>query len=105
MGSEYHLKKLLIFIILLPVFFYTLVGTSWIGSYIMLEGNWKEHIVFTPETATEPQQIYEIDKFIYAFKYQPMVCIICILSFLILIGIIISWISRKFRHRPKNIVN
>ncbi|MEI4804482.1 MULTISPECIES: DUF4306 domain-containing protein [unclassified Bacillus (in: firmicutes)] len=99
------MKQLLIFIILLPVFFYTYVATSWTGSYIMLEENWKKHIVFTPETATESQQIYEIDKFIYAFKYQPIISIVCILSFLILIGIIISWISRKFRHSPKNIVN
>ncbi|MEC5425744.1 DUF4306 domain-containing protein [Virgibacillus sp. C22-A2] len=71
------MKKLLIFILLLLVFAYSFFATTWTGSYIMLEENWKSHIVFTPEKATNPQQIYEIDKIIYAFKYTPMMSIVC----------------------------
>jgi hypothetical protein len=71
----------------------------------MLEEKWKNHIVFTPVKETEPQQIYEIDKFIYAFKYEPMMSIVCVLSFLVIIGLIIFWFSRKFRHKTKSIAN
>ncbi|WP_175638439.1 DUF4306 domain-containing protein [Metabacillus schmidteae] len=94
------MKKFLIFILLFPVFAYSFFATSWTGSYIMLEENWKEHIVFTPVNMKEPQQIYEIDKFFYALKYQPIISIICILSFLLLIGISISWI-KKYVMTPK----
>lgn len=69
----------------------------------MIEEDWKEHMFFTPEYSIEPRQIYEIDKYLYAFKYQPVISIVCILSLLILIGIIISWISKKFRINPKTI--
>ena len=55
----------------------------------MLEEKWKNHIVLTPVKETEPQQIYQIDKFIYAFKYEPMMSIVCVLSFLVIIGLII----------------
>ena len=71
----------------------------------MLEENWKNHIVFTPEKATEPQQIYEIDKFIYTFKYEPMMSIVCVLSFLVIIGIIVFWFSKNLRHKTRSIVN
>ena len=64
----------------------------------MLEEDWKSRIVFTPETATEPQQIYDIDKFLYAFKYQPGISIICLISFFILIGLIMYSAVKKFRH-------
>lgn len=99
--SEKNLKRLIVFILLLPVFVFSFFATSWTGSYIMIEEDWKEHMVFTPEHSIEPRQIYEIDKFFYAFKYQPVIGIVCILSFFILIGIIISWISKKFRINPK----
>ena len=71
----------------------------------MLEENWKSHTVFTPEKATDPQQIYEVDKFIYAFKYQPIMSIVCVLSFLVIIGLIVSWFRNKFRHKTKSIAN
>lgn len=71
----------------------------------MLEENWKSHTVFTPEKATGPQQIYEVDKFIYAFKYQPIMSIVCVLSFLVIIGLIVSWFRNKFRHKTKSIAN
>lgn len=103
--GENKLKRLLIFILLLSVFAYSFFGTTWTGSYIMFEENWKSHIVFTPEKASEPQQIYEIDKFIYAFKYDPMTSIVCVFSFLAITGLIIFWISKKFHHKTKRIVN
>ncbi|QGQ45895.1 DUF4306 domain-containing protein [Metabacillus sediminilitoris] len=95
------MKRLIVFILLLPVCVFSFFSTSWTGSYMMIEEDWKEHIVFTPENSIKPQQIYEIDKYFYAFKYQPVISIVCILSFLILIGIIISWISKKLRINPK----
>lgn len=98
------MKKLIIFIFLLIAFAYSFFLTSWAGSYIMIDENWKNHIVFTPEKATEPQQIYEIDKFIYAFKTDPLLSMVCVLSFLTLIGFIVFWISKKFRQN-KSIVN
>lgn len=66
------MKRILIFILLLPVFAYSFFTTSWTGSYIMLEENWKEHVVFTPDSVQEAKQIYEIDKYLYALKYQPI---------------------------------
>ena len=99
------LIRLLIFILLLPVFAYSFFATSWTGSYIMLEENWKSHTVFTPEKATDPYQIYEVDKFNYAFKYQPIMNIVCVLSFLVIIWLIARWFIGKFRHKSKSIAN
>lgn len=99
------MRRVIIFIILLLVFAYSFFVTSWTGSYMMLEEDWEKNIVFTPEKATEPQQIYEVDKFIYAFKYEPMISIVCVLSFLSLIGFVILWISKKFDHNTKSIEN
>ncbi len=63
----------------------------------MIDEGWKEHVVFTPDHFIEPQQIYEIDKFLYACKHQPISSIVCILSFMALIVIIISWARTWFR--------
>ncbi|KAA0965676.1 DUF4306 domain-containing protein [Sporosarcina sp. ANT_H38] len=95
------MKKLIVLIFLLFAFAYSIFLTSWTGSYIMIEANWKNHIVFIPEKATEPQQIYEIDKLIYAFKIDPLLSIVCVSSFLLLIGFIVFWISKRFLHKPK----
>ncbi len=95
------MKKLIIFIFLLLAFVYSFFLTSWAGSFIMIEEDWKNDIVFTPEKVTEPQQIYEIDKFIYAFKIDPLLSIVCVLSFLMIIGFIVFWISKKFHHKTK----
>ncbi|QNK89582.1 DUF4306 domain-containing protein [Sporosarcina sp. resist] len=95
------MKKIIIFIFLLLAFVYSFFLTSWSGSYIMIEEDWKNHIVFTPEKVTEPQQIYEIDKFVYAFKIDPLLSMVCVLSFLTLIGFIVFWISKKFHHKTK----
>jgi hypothetical protein len=95
------LKRLIIFILLLPVFAYSFFLTTWTGSYIIGEEDWKNHIVFTPEKATKPQQIYEIDKLIYAFKIDPILSIVSVLSFLMIIRFIVFWISKKFRHKTK----
>lgn len=103
--SELKLKRIITFILLLPIFAYSFFATSWTGSYIMLEENWKKHIIFTPMNATDPKQIYEIDKFFYALKYQPIITIACIISFLILLSIIVTWIIKKFNNNEKSIVN
>ncbi|MBU7592797.1 DUF4306 domain-containing protein [Metabacillus halosaccharovorans] len=103
--SELKLKRIITFILLIPIFAYNFFATSWTGSYIMLEENWEKHIIFTPKNASEPKQIYEIDKFLYAFKYQPIITIVCIISFLILISIIVIWIIKKYNNNDKSIVN
>lgn len=68
----------------------------------MLEEDWMTHIVFTPKSSTGPEQIYEVDKFLFAFSIQPLLSVVCLLSFLILIGIIIYWVMKKF-HSQKMI--
>jgi hypothetical protein len=68
------------------------------GSYLGLEADWKERVVFTPDGVTTPDQIYLIDKLIYAFPFHPLIGTACIVSFLILIGIIIFAVINKFRH-------
>ncbi|WP_226665270.1 DUF4306 domain-containing protein [Metabacillus litoralis] len=99
------MKKLLLFIILLPVFLYCFYATSWSASYLMVEEDWKNQIVFTPNTNSDPQQIYEVDKFIYAFKIQPMISVICVLSFVGLISIITLWIINNLKSKTNKIAN
>lgn len=50
------MKRIIIFILLIPIFAYSFFATSWTGSYIMLEEDWKNHIVFTPENAKRVQE-------------------------------------------------
>lgn len=88
--------SILSFIILIPIFAITFISTSWTGSYLMLADNWQQQIVYTPKTATSPKQIYDVDKFLYAFNTQPFEAVICVLSFVLIIGIIIYWIISKF---------
>lgn len=45
----------------------------------MFEEDWKNQIIFTPKNTNEPQEIYEIDKFIYAFKIDPLLSVVCVL--------------------------
>ncbi len=64
---------------------------------MMIEEDWEEHRVFTSELSTEPQEILEIDKYTFAFKHEPIMSIICILSFFMLIGILTSFLMKKLR--------
>lgn len=91
------LSRVILFLIMIPAFAYSFFATSWTGSYIMLEEDWMTHTVLTPKSATGPEQIYEVDKFLYAFTIQPFLGIVCLFSFFILIGILIYWVLKKFR--------
>ncbi|KYG37664.1 DUF4306 domain-containing protein [Bacillus gaemokensis] len=58
--------------------------TSIIASYLMISEDWKDHLVFTQQVTTNTEHIYEIDKFLYAFKIEPIAVTIFILSTLYL---------------------
>lgn len=75
-------------------FFFTAATGSYLG---YVEGNWKENLVFTPKSVDEPEDIYEVDKIIYAFNVHPIVTIVFILSSLILIVGIIYCITKLIR--------
>ncbi|MGC4377253.1 DUF4306 domain-containing protein [Fictibacillus sp. Mic-4] len=55
-------------IILFPLFVYSAITLSWMDSYLMYVGNWKDQLIFTPKTITDTNQIYEIDKLLYALE-------------------------------------
>ncbi|PEY44758.1 hypothetical protein CN354_00145 [Bacillus cereus] len=78
------------YVIILPILFFSLFITSWTASYLSISEDWKQHIVFTPQTAEDSNQIYEIDKLLYAFKYNPVFTTIFVLSIVYLIGIMIT---------------
>ncbi|MEY8349455.1 DUF4306 domain-containing protein [Bacillus cereus] len=78
------------YIIILPILFFSLFITSWTASYLSISEDWKQHIVFTPKTTENSHQVYEIDKLLYAFKYNPVFTTVFILSIVYLIGIIIA---------------
>lgn len=78
------------YILNLPILFVSFFVTSIIASYLMISENWKDHLVFTPQTTTDKGHIYIIDTFIYAFKIEPIAATIFILSAIYLIGIIIT---------------
>lgn len=78
------------YIFILPILFFSLFITSWTASYLTISEDWKEHLVFTPKTAEGSNQIYKIDKLLYAFKYSPVFTTIFVLSIIYLIGIMIT---------------
>lgn len=78
------------YVIILPILFFVLFITSWTASYLSISEDWKQHLVFTPKTVQDSNQIYEIDKLLYAFKYNPIFTTIFVASIVYLIGIIIS---------------
>lgn len=67
----------------------------------MLDEEWKKDIVFTPKDASDPMEIYEIDKFIYAFKYAPLSSVICSSSFLMLVSLVTIWLSKKIGYKKR----
>ncbi|MDZ5606782.1 DUF4306 domain-containing protein [Bacillus pseudomycoides] len=78
------------YVIILPILFFSLFITSWTASYLSISEDWKQHIVFTPKTTERSNQVYEIDKLLYAFKYNPVFTTVFILSIVYLVGIIIA---------------
>ncbi|WP_173106135.1 DUF4306 domain-containing protein [Bacillus sp. KH172YL63] len=96
--------KFIVFILMIPVFLYSFFSVSWTGSNIMLEEDWKSLIVFTPQTAATPQEIYDIDKLLYAFQYQPLMSGAFVVSFLFLMGCIVFWMIKRLRRRGSRTV-
>ncbi|WP_377890612.1 DUF4306 domain-containing protein [Alkalihalobacillus sp. R86527] len=74
--------KGVLLLLLLPIFGYTLWLSSWTASYLPHLENWRESVVFTPQTVVEPADIYVIDYYLYALQYSPFLTIVCTLSFL-----------------------
>ncbi|MGG3640249.1 DUF4306 domain-containing protein [Bacillus gobiensis] len=91
--------RVLVFLVMIPIFSFSLFFTSWTGSYLMISEDWKDHVVFTPKTVTDPENIFEIDKFLYAYQIQPIMSLACLLSFFILSGILIYWLLKIFQRR------
>ncbi|MGX4670876.1 DUF4306 domain-containing protein [Cerasibacillus sp. JNUCC 74] len=92
------MKKIAIFILLIGITIYTFFLSYWTGSYLMLEPNWKDIVVFTPETVTDRRDIYLLDKLIFAFKAQPLASITFLLSGIAVIGFCI-YFYRRFREK------
>ncbi|WP_051291632.1 DUF4306 domain-containing protein [Fictibacillus gelatini] len=103
--SPWSVARLILFIMLLPIFAFSFFATTWTSSYLMLDEDWRNEIVFTPESVTEPDQIYDVDKFIYAFKCEPIMTAVCLLSFLLLMGLIIYWIGKITLHIIRRIIS
>lgn len=76
--------RLLTGLSLVLIFGYTFFFTSWTASYLAYEDDWKSKLTYTPITVTDPQKIYVIDKFLYAFEIQPIVTSIFLFSTLCL---------------------
>ncbi|MCC2249892.1 YjdJ family protein [Virgibacillus sp. AGTR] len=91
------MKKIIVFIVLLIVSIYTLFLTSWTGSYLMLEHNWQNKTIFTPEDVSDPRDIYFIDQWLYAFTIQPITSTIFIIASIVVVSMIIF----HFRKRRK----
>ncbi|MCI0765166.1 DUF4306 domain-containing protein [Bacillus sp. TL12] len=84
------------YVIILPILFFSLFITSWTASYLSISEDWKQHIVFTPKITESSQQVYEIDKLLYAFKYNPVSTTVFVLSIVYLLGIILTrWLYWK----------
>jgi len=64
---------------------------------MMIDEDWQEHRVFTSDLSTDPQEILEIDKYIFAFRHEPIMSIICILTFFMIVGILTSLLMKKLR--------
>jgi len=83
------MKRLITGVILFLIFGFSYFLTSWNASYLMVEDNWKSKLTFTPKSITNPKDIYEIDKFIYAYEVQPLLSIVCFLSLIALITFLV----------------
>ncbi|AUJ24882.1 MULTISPECIES: DUF4306 domain-containing protein [Virgibacillus] len=94
-------KTVILFLIVLFISVYTCFLTYWSGSYVVLDPNWQEQTVLTPESVQDPRDIYVIDKWIYAFKMYPVRSITFLLSASGVIGFC-TYFVRKFIRKRKN---
>lgn len=88
--------------IAIPVFLYTLLVTHSISTMIATEQNWNKYVVFSPKSITDINEIYYIDRMLYAFQKSPIFSAVFILTFLYIVGLIGAKISYHIRLR-KNI--
>ncbi|MGW5951837.1 DUF4306 domain-containing protein [Bacillus mycoides] len=78
------------YMILIPIFLYVWLGTMQFSAVdLTWIDNWQEHLIFTPTTITNEQEIYTIDKFLYKFRMLPIPSTVLILSFLYLLILIV----------------
>ena len=95
------LKRFITSLVLFVIFGVSYFLTSWNASYLTIENDWKSRLTFTPKTITNPQQIYEIDKFIYAFGVQPILTSVCLLSFICLVAFLGIHLYKFIRKNSK----
>ncbi|CDQ20270.1 DUF4306 domain-containing protein [Halobacillus karajensis] len=50
--------KIVLFILMIPVFTYSFFLTAATGSYLQIEEDWRNHIVFTPESAKDQNKFF-----------------------------------------------
>lgn len=76
--------------VLIPIFLYLWLGIMQFSAVdLTWIDNWQEHLIFTPTTITNEQEIYTIDKFLYKFRMLPIPSTVLILSFLYLLILIV----------------
>ncbi|MGH0948465.1 DUF4306 domain-containing protein [Bacillus mycoides] len=78
------------YMVLIPIFLYLWLGIMQFSAVdLTWIDNWQEHLIFTPTTITNEQDIYMIDKFLYKFRMLPIPSTVLILSFLYLLILIV----------------
>ncbi|WP_397548132.1 DUF4306 domain-containing protein [Rossellomorea marisflavi] len=83
-------------ILSLGIFSYTFFTFGWIASYLMLEDNWSEMLIFSKDAMT-PSDISDLDKLIYGFQHAPLVItILMVVSFLYALFLIVLILRRIF---------
>ncbi|NBJ70271.1 MULTISPECIES: DUF4306 domain-containing protein [Clostridia] len=97
------MKKIVtIFIILLIISVYTFFLSYWAGSYLMLEPDWQEKVVLTPDSVKDPRDIYFFDKWVFAFQAYPARTIIFLLSASAVVGFCVFFVRKFIRKRKNN---
>lgn len=100
------LKRTMLFwaqyILVLPILLLTFMFTGFVGSQLMIGAD-KQHFIFTPQNATEYNQISEIDKLLFSFSIQPVVTIVFLLSIVYVLTLLVFQIieckkQRKILH-------
>ncbi|WP_454266267.1 DUF4306 domain-containing protein [Rossellomorea marisflavi] len=89
----------------LGIFLYTFFVFGWASSYLMLEDNWKEMLLFNKDAMT-PQDISDIDKLIYGFQHAPLVVtLLMIVSFLYALCLIVFIIRRILLRKNQSTIS
>jgi ABC-type spermidine/putrescine transport system permease subunit II len=94
-----NVTRIIMFIGMLPIFAYSFISHWMVASQLSVDDNWREHLVFTPTSVTKTKEIYEIDKFIYGFLYNPIITITAIVSFLAILVLLMYWVVRLFQKK------